>query len=459
MDGGMRVAAGASPGDIPDAEHEAPQDDPHEVEARLGRLPAPPEDWARAFIIQLTVAALCVTAIHAGRPTVTYRALELGASTFDIGLIQAAFSILPTLLAVVIGRWVDRTGEGAWLAVAMTVMTIGGVIATYSDSLLLLGMSQLVLGMGQILFLVAGQSLVANYGPRENREVRFGHYATAHSIGQLAGPALAALVIGGGIGLAAWGPLGMLLPATTPGHAFLATTLLTGIAIVLALLLPRPHRRGEGQAASEPQPGIVTMTRQVMRRRGMPAAMVVSIIVASAVDMVIAYLPVYGEEAGLSVGLVGLLLSLRGVAALVSRFFMPQLIALLSRERTLALSMLLAGGGLIALPFVSAEWLLMVLMIGVGLGLGLGQPMTISWVATRSPRSERATALAVRITGNRASLLLIPPVQGAQAGAAGVTAIFVVLAGSLVGGAAVASVTPFDELAENQDRTRRGRAQ
>jgi MFS family permease len=424
-----------------------------------GPAAGPPADWGRAFAIQLAVAALCVTAVHAGRPTVTYRALELGASTFDIGLIQAAFSILPTLLAVVIGRWVDRTGEGAWLAVAMGVMTLGGIIGTYAGDLLGLGASQLVLGMGQILFLVAGQSLVANYGPRERRDARFGHYATAHSVGQLAGPALAAIVIGGGLGLAGWGPLGALLPPTSSGHAFLVSTLLTGAATLLALFLPRPRRGRPGEASPSPQPGIVAMTRQVMRRRGMPAAMVVSIIVASAVDMVIAYLPVYGETAGLSVGLVGLLLTVRGVAALVSRFFMPQLIALLSRERALALSMLLAGGGLIALPFVTSDWVLVLLMVAAGLGLGLGQPMTISWVATRSPRSERATALGVRLTGNRASLLLIPPVLGAVAGAAGVTAIFVVLAGSLVGGAAVASVTPFDELAEPPGGRRPGQRQ
>jgi MFS family permease len=89
-------------------------------------------------------------------------------------------------------------------------------------------------------------------------------------------------------------------------------------------------------------------------------------------------------------------------------------------------------------------------MVAAGLGLGLGQPMTIAWVATRSPRSERATALGVRLTGNRASLLVVPPLLGALAGAAGVTAIFVILAAALLGGALLASRTPFDELVERR---------
>ena len=73
--------------------------------------------------------------------------------------------------------------------------------------------------------------------------------------------------------------------------------------------------------------------------------------------------------------------------------------------------------------------------------------MTIAWVATRSPRQERATALALRITGNRASLLVIPPLMGALAGAAGIAMVFVVLAVALAGGAAIAARTPFDEMA------------
>jgi MFS family permease len=406
---------------------------------------------------------LIVTAVHANRPTLTYRILELGGSTLDIGLIQAANSILPTVLAVPIGRVVDRTGERSYLAIAMAVTTLACLIATYAGSLLWLGISQLVLGLGQIGFLVAGQSLVANYGPRDGRDARFGHYATAHSLGQLVGPALAGLVLSGavlgvaslsppapgGAGSGASGPLDAVIPDTQIGVAFLVTALLAGGALIAALMLPRPRRRG-GAASAESQPGTLAMAGQVLQRPGMAAAMAVSIIVAASVDMVIAYLPVYGELVGLPVAFVGLLLTIRGIAALVSRLFISQLINLLTRKRTLALSMVLSGLGLIFVPFFTADWVLVLLMVAAGLGLGLGQPMTIAWVATRSPRSERATALGVRLTGNRASLLVVPPLLGALAGAAGVTAIFVILAAALLGGALLASRTPFDELVERR---------
>jgi MFS family permease len=401
------------------------------------------------------VAFLIVTAVHATRPTLTYRILELGGTTFDIGLIQAANSILPTILAVPIGRVVDRTGERSYLAIAMAVACLSCLIATYAADLLWLGVSQLVLGLGQIGFLVAGQSLVANYGPRDGRDSRFGHYATAHSLGQLAGPALAGLVLSGGLVGSATIASGALIPGTFTGLSFFTTALLTGAAFLAALLVPRPRRRRDDAGSTGRQPGTLAMAGQVLRRRGMPAAMIVSIAVAASVDMVIAYLPVYGELVGLPVAFVGLLLTIRGLAALVSRLFIAQLVSLFGRERTLALSMALSGAGLLVVPFVTVDWILVSLMVAAGLGLGLGQPMTIAWVATRSPRSERATALGVRLTGNRASLLVIPPVLGALAGAAGVTGIFIVLAAALLGGGLLASRTPFDELVEQ--RTPAGR--
>jgi MFS family permease len=89
-------------------------------------------------------------------------------------------------------------------------------------------------------------------------------------------------------------------------------------------------------------------------------------------------------------------------------------------------------------------------MVLIGLGLGIGQPMTIAWVANRAPRQERALALGVRLTGNRAALLVVPTVMGVIAGASGITAIWLVIAAFLGFGASVARRAPFDE---DQPRT------
>ncbi|MDO8483945.1 MAG: MFS transporter [Candidatus Limnocylindrales bacterium] len=429
-----------------------------------------PSDWRRGFVIQLVVAGLAATAMHASRPTMTYRALSLGATPLEIGLIQSAFSIVPALTAVAIGRWIDRVGESRYLMVSLGTLTAGSLVATFAPGLVVLAITQIALGLGQIIYLVASQSQVANHGPREGREARFGHYSTVTSLGQLAGPAIAAAIIGGAVGAVALGGSALLATADTlagpppsspagffPGNreagVFLFAGFVTLVACGLAFLIPTYPRRPLGAASTVGdgrQPGVFAMAGQVLRRQGMVSAMFVSMTVISAVDVLVAYMPAYGEDVGLSVALVGVLLSVRAGASLVSRFFMSQLIRWLGRSRLLALSMLMAGGGLIVMPFVTSPAVLVAIMVVVGLGLGLGQPMTIAWVANRSPRSERATALGVRLTGNRAALVVVPTVMGAIAGTAGITAIFIVVAVSLGVGTAVALAPSFDEPADQR---------
>lgn len=426
--------------------------------------------WRAGFAVQMIVSGLYVTVVYATRPTVTYHALSLGASTVEIGLVQSAFSLLPALLAVAIGRWVDRIGGARFMIAATGILAAGGLIATYSSGLWVLALSQIAMGLGHIIYLVAGQALVANVGPRDGREVRFGTYATVVSIGQLVGPAIAAVILGGSAVVAVAllastaalppPPVGAiatagLLPDNPEGVVFLVGTLVSLGAAGLTCLLPGLTKRGEQPRTPPPEggPGTLAVTRRVLRRPGMLAAMFVSIVVISTLDAIVAYLPAYGALNGLSVGLVGALLSVRAGASLVSRVFMTKLIARLGRGRLLATSMTLAGISLISLPFVRSDPALVAVMSVVGLGLGLVQPMTIAWVANRSPRAERGTALGVRITGNRIALVIVPTLLGGLAGTAGLGAIFIVTGGSLGLAAVMALVTGYDEPVSRPDAT------
>jgi predicted MFS family arabinose efflux permease len=255
------------------------------------------------------------------------------------------------------------------------------------------------------------------------------------AVAQLVGPSLAAAILG--------------LATGTRGESlvFAVAAMAVGSAAAIGLLFPRGPARGASSTPepSGPAPGLARSTGAILRRPGMPAAMFVSIVVISTVDVLAAYLPVYGEAAGLSVAVVGGLLSIRAGATLVSRLFMVWLIARLGRRLLLAVSLAVSALGLGLVPFTASPVGLAILMILGGFALGMGQPMTIAWVANRATRQDRATALAVRLTGNRAALLIVPAAMGVVAGAAGVAAIFWAIAALLGTGAAVAYATPDDE--------------
>jgi MFS family permease len=376
---------------------------------------------------------------------VTYRALELGAGTLEIGLITSAFSILPVLAAVAVGRWVDRLGETWFLVVAMAMIAGGSLVLATATALPALGVGNAITGFGQIIGLVAGQAMVGNRVPSEQRDDRYAWYSTAASLGQLLGPAVAGALVGGAfIGAvpetSGGGSAGS---AVAPVFLFGMTGGLTACA--LALTLPRLRPNHGGSAVDHQAAGIVASTQRVLRRPGMPSAMVVSISVILAVDVLTAYLPLQGEAHGIPVQTIALMLSVRAGFSLISRLFMVRLIRRLGRERLLFISIGSAALTIAALPFVSSTPFLFVIMAILGLSLGFGQPMTMSWISDRSSESDRALALSIRLTGNRAALLVVPTIMGAIAGVAGVAAIWLVLGSFLAAGANVARRAPFDK--------------
>ncbi|NCV96234.1 MAG: MFS transporter, partial [Actinobacteria bacterium] len=68
--------------------------------------------WLWSLLINVSLAQ---ASIYVMRPMITYRALENGASTYEIGLIAAIYALTPLVVAVSMGRWVGRFGEAPLL--------------------------------------------------------------------------------------------------------------------------------------------------------------------------------------------------------------------------------------------------------------------------------------------------------------------------------------------------------
>lgn len=375
----------------------------------------------------------------------SYRALALGAGPVEIGLIASTFSVLSVMAALPIGRWIDRMGEARFITAAMLLIAGSTSVAIWTDSLLILAMSQATMGLGHIINLVAAQTMVANRGGRQGRDARFGYYTASASMGQLFGPAVAGLLAGGAVAVIIAGPGPV--PANAQFPAFLFAVLVALGAAVLSLLLPTGRAPAEGNQPPADRATVTTRgaAGRIIRQPGMPSAMVVSIIVLLSIDLLIAYLPVYGEAHGLSVALVGGLLSVRAAGSLVSRLLLGRFIELLGRKKLLAMSMSIAGAALLLVPVLPHPIVLVSLMLVAGLGLGIGQPITMAWVANRTPHAERATALGLRLTGNQAALLTVPTFIGIIAGATGVGTVFWVLAAALGAGAGMVGRAPIDQ--------------
>lgn len=362
----------------------------------------------------LSVALLAAVAQQAVRPMVTYRALELGASNVELGVVAGSYALLSMLFAAPLGRWVDRLGEPWFLIGGNSLVTLTAIGLALSSHLTAVIVSQALLGLGQVASLVGMQTLIANGGDKAGRDGRFGALTVLMSLAQMVGPTIA------GYG---YGPAGLSL--TTIFLLGAGVTITSTLMAITLILRPAPRHREPADEGAPPREPFFRSVRAVMRQPAVPHAMVASLAVLTTIDLLIAYLPAYGEANGIAAGTIGLLLGVRAAGGLVSRMAMLRLLRRTTRRRLLVQSTLLPAVALLLLPLTTSTVVLVLILAVAGYGLGLGQPLSMAWIADQVPRAIRGTALGVRISGNRLAQLTVPIGVGVIAGAAGIGAIFI----------------------------------
>ena len=359
----------------------------------------------RLLVVLLLHSALTQIVTFVLRPTSAYRAIELDVPTAWLGALTASFAVVPLVLAVPSGQATDRFGERRVMLVGSVLMALAGaVFLTERGGALGLVVGSVILGTGHLLSVVGQQAAVANTAGPGRFDSAFGYYTFAASLGQAIGPALITLVGGSGA-----------LPDTRP--IFLVATVLGAALVACTLALRIPAVRHERTGAESG--GL----RALVRLPGLLRALLISCIVLAAVDITLVYLPALGADRGLAAGTVGVLLSLRAIASMTSRFLLGRLVSLVGRRRLMLTCVALSAVSMaaVAVPMPLAGTVVLVVLLG--LGLGVGQPLTMSWLAESTPAGLRGRAMSLRLTGNRLGQVIIPSAVGAVAagiGAAGV---------------------------------------
>lgn len=372
----------------------------------------------------LIAFGMAIACVHAVRPTASYKTLELGGTAASVGIVAASYAVLSALAAVPLGRSIDRRGSRSFVVGGIVLLAGGAVLSGLAPSVAVLAVAQSFLGLGQISAAIAFQTITA-HDHADDRDRGFARLTVAASIGQLLGPAAAGGLLerSAGGGSAAW-----LASGTATVFGIAAAVALASVAVA--------WRTGSGPATVEPagtgRQSARTPVRSIVRRPGMLQALITSITVLTALDLLIAYLPVLGEARGIGPGSVGILLSLRAAAGLASRVSMSVLIRWLGRRRLLLGAMTAAGISMLVVALSPLVWGIGAAIAMVGFGLGLGSPMTMAWVSERAPANGRGTALAVRMTGNRVGQVLVPAAVGGLAAVLGPGAVFITLAGTLL---------------------------
>jgi MFS family permease len=386
------------------------------------------------FPLFVTLMLHCVV-VHAvislARVTITYRTIELGLSIVWLGAIATGFSLVPIFAAVTLGRFIDRGHDcvAAWIGAGFMVLACGGLWLWPNSAIHLFAWS-VILGVGQLFSMAAQQVIAVRCAGPRRREWVFGYFMVAIGVGQGLGPSVLSLFGG---------------PAALPPTHVLFTFALCGaiLAQVVAFAL-RPAPKAKTKSGPETRVPLTAL----LRTHGMFAALGASVITVTAFELLVIYLPLLGTERHIDTRDIGLLLAVRSLISILSRTFYVRLIELFGRVQ-LMLVCLLTGAGAFALLGLPTSLPVMYAAVGaIGFGLGIAATLTFSEVVLIAPHDARATALSLRITGNRLGQVLLPFLGSFLATVAGAGGVLLVTAAMLAASGVAVRVSLRDHSEE-----------
>ncbi|MGM0951645.1 MAG: MFS transporter [Pseudomonadota bacterium] len=354
-------------------------------------------------------------------------ALELGASAFMLGVIFSAPYLLPLLIAIPLGQIVVRYGGRRLMWTGGTMMIAGLLVIVGFPGYGGLLAGQLLIGLAQLQMVLSGQAVVAGLGRGKSLERYFGWYTTWISAGQVVGPLVAGALID-------W--QGSTLPA------FWVMVSITLVGLMSAIGLSGIAR--QGTAVDRGNTGYLAQVRLLKRNTGVQVSVAVTLTAMFVMGIHGSYLPVYLEDIGIAASVIGVLVSLRSLASMLIRPFMPRLVSTLgNRKMAMMVSLMALAFGLALLGVSESAIVIGLFSVLIGVGSGISQPLSIVVLAESVSDEQRPGALGMRLMANRVVNFLGPLLFGAVLHVAGFTTTFLV-AGVLVVVAAF-SVSRFPE--------------
>lgn len=374
----------------------------------------------------LVHACLLQLATYLVRPTAAYRALELGADPAMLGLVAASFALLPLLVALAVGRWIDSGRGHLALVVGAALMLVGGAgLILASDSLWALLAWNVVIGLGHLFGILGEQNAVAQLGAARIDRT-FGHYTFVASAGQAAAPMVMAMIGGGAV----------IPPTHTLFIVFaIICAALTGVSLALRTgdyAHASPHRSPSLRGALKLGPAA---------RPSMYGGILTSMFILAAIDLVQIYLPALGVERQLPTWVIGTLLTVRAVATMLSRLQLDLLVRTFGRGSLITASTLIGAVCVMLLAIPLDPWWMGALLVVAGATLGIGQPLTMSVISLASPPGSLATWLSLRLSANRFGQSAVPLTLSLFALGSGAGPVFIATGVMLVGAAIISGAT------------------
>ena len=362
----------------------------------------------------VVVTILAHTAFNGSRVTVSLYALSLGASPLTVGIFISLYSALPMFLGVTAGRTVDRVGMRVPLLAAVALLAAAVALPGAVGGLGPLYLAAAAIGTSFMVFHIAVQHMVGEMSAPQDRQENFSWLALGFAASNFIGPTFSGFAI------------------DRLGHR--ATFLLLSTFALAALVILSARRkelRHSPHAAVNPAHG---GARELLANAELRRVFLVTGLLASAWDLFVFAVPIYGTSIGLSATTIGIILGSFAAATFTVRLVLPWLSRRFREWTLITTTCALACLAYALFPMVRTVTLLSSIAFLLGLGLGATQPSLMSLMYGTAPPGRAGEAMGVRSTILNVSHTILPLAFGGAGAALGMAPVFWSMAALLAAG-------------------------
>jgi MFS family permease len=237
--------------------------------------------------------------------------------------------------------------------------------------------------------------------------------------------------IGQGVGPYVVGWLGGSAAVPPTQLLFIVAAVIAALTCILALTIrPRPSKpTAKGDVEIVP-------VGQIIRIPGLVAVVLSGVIVVSASDIMVIYVPLLGAERHIDVHAIGLLLTVRAAFSMVARIFYSRMVTIFGRWPLMIASTLACGLSYAAFAAPLPLWAMHMAIAVMGFSFGLATTLSITIVVDMTSANAQGTSNSLRIMCNRGGQFALPFSAGLIATAIGLGGLFVVIAAAISASAA-----------------------
>lgn len=330
--------------------------------------------------VQLLICCLigftCFLGAYMRIPVLPLLASDIGASTAEIGLINAAFMLSAGLLAVPSGLLSDKVGIRPVLLSGLALMSCASLVIPFTGSWVALGGIYLFFGVGLSAFTPTMMSSVARVVPQSHVGRAYSWYTTAVYLAMTIGPA-------------AGGWFARLL-------GFRRVFFLSGGLIILALLAVITLLPGDPRESREIEPApLGERLVGAMRNGQLVAALAGTLGGCFGFGMFLSFLPLHARAEGLGVEQIGIVFAAQALVNVMLRVPFGHLSDRADRGVMSAAGLFVCAVAL-GLTGTSGTMSGMVLCAALlGAGMGLTFTALSSLVAVAMPPGQRGLGMGL----------------------------------------------------------------